>query len=113
MITDEERIGIEESIFIETLEEATRATQEWGIDRLVSWDNDLRPTVAKALTTQVGAFNVKIPELWYDVSMNPAKYDTMHDEEFIDEGEEDFDEGLQYVLRPTEDSEQEILNAIG
>ena len=110
-MTDEESISIKESIFIETVEEAIRATQEWRLTRLISWDNDLRPTVAKTLIDSVSAFNVKIPELWYDMTLNPAKYNAIHDEEFSDEEEEDSDVGLDYIPRPTEEAEQEILNS--
>ena len=112
-ITEEERIGVEESIFIETKKEAIRATQEWTLDRLMEWDNDLRPVVCKTLIESVSTFGVEVPDLWYDMILNPATYNEMHDDEFdVDDEAEPGEEEEDFLLRPTEAAEREILESV-
>lgn len=112
-MTEEERIGIEEGIFFDSREDAIRAVQNWTLDRLLEWDDELRPFVAQHLINSVSAFGVNPPGLWTDIIMNKEKYNDMRDDDMDeDEGNDEFPEDEEeYDPRPTEESEKEILES--
>ena len=106
MITDQERIGIEEGIFIEDRNDAIRALQEWTLDRLLEWDDDIRPKVAQTLIDRVSEFRIEPPDLWLDIVVNNSKYNSLRDD-IIEDDIVSFEDDI--TSRPTEMAEKEIL----
>lgn len=76
------------------------------MERMLGWDDDLRPTLAQTLIEKVATFGVKPASFWYDIVLDPSKYAGMANEDTEDEGSalSEFDPSW----RPTEAAEQEF-----
>lgn len=101
---------LETALNINTKEDAVRSLTEWGWERVISWDNDLRVPLVKALLNRANAFFVEPPPFWFDVIANPAKFDALHSE--LTEGDA-FDTptwALDVDHRPTEEAEQDATS---
>ena len=106
MITDQEKTGIEEGIFIGNKNDAIRSLQEWTLDRLLEWDDDIRPKVARTLIDRVSEFGVEPLDLWLDIVVNNSKYNSLRDD-IIEDDVVSFEDDV--TSRPTEMAEKEIL----
>lgn len=72
---------IQQLLVVENKEDAVRVTEEWGWDRVISWDDDLRIPLVKALISKVGKFFVEVPPFWFNVIINPGKFNELHSEQ--------------------------------
>lgn len=100
-MTQDEKDGIEGAINPLTMDDAIHLVNVWTLSRILEWDEDLIPFLLQTMISKIGAFDVDIPDVWYNILLNPSMLSNLKDNDM----EYEYIDIISDNWRPTAESE--------